>query len=356
MSEAINENFQKGITVITPAYKSEEYILTLLNSLNDQSLDYNLFEVLIVINGERDNTENIIKEFKEKNPKLNIKLFESDKGASNARNVAIENITREYTIFIDADDFITPNYLETLYNYSKPNRIVFGTFWDIDYETHEIMKTYFTDSLLNNQGITDINKFVGGALIITTNKIVPSYYIKQVRFSPKLRTSVDVAYFSKIYSQFDLELFVIPKEEEAIYYRLRVPNSLSRKPVSYDHNVTDKIKVMKEVDNDLKNIKNLKAQNLLIRLINSGQMSFINIYLREHPEDYNKVLRDIIKADIENFKRIPVTRLIREYNPTVVTIEKLRKENRKYRRLLNTKPYKLAAFIRKITTKIRKIF
>lgn len=356
MSRTINENFQKGISVITPAYKSKEYILTLLNSLKDQSLDYNLFEVLIVINGERDNTENIIKEFKDKNPEINIKLFESDKGASNARNVAIENITREYSIFIDADDYISSNYLETLYSYSKPNRIVFGTFWDIDYETNKIMKTYFTDCLLNNQGITDINEFVGGALIITTNKIVPTYYIKQVRFSPKLRTSVDVAYFSKIYSQFDLELFVIPKEEKAIYYRLRVPNSLSRKPVSYDHNISDKIKVMKEVDNDLKNIKNLNAQKVLIRLINSGQMSFINAYLRKYPEDYNKVLRDILNAEIENFKGIPVTDLIRENNPTIVTMEKLRKQNRYYRRLLNTKPYKLAGFIRKITLKIRKIF
>ena len=61
MVRTISENFQKGITIITPAYKCEDYILNLLNSLNKQSIDFNLFEILIVINGERDNTENIVK-------------------------------------------------------------------------------------------------------------------------------------------------------------------------------------------------------------------------------------------------------------------------------------------------------
>ena len=55
MVRTISENFQKGITIITPAYKCEDYILNLLNSLNKQSIDFNLFEILIVINGERDN-------------------------------------------------------------------------------------------------------------------------------------------------------------------------------------------------------------------------------------------------------------------------------------------------------------
>ena len=363
MVRTISENFQKGITIITPAYKCEDYILNLLNSLNKQSIDFNLFEILIVINGERDNTENIFKNFKNKNPHLNIKIFESEKGASNARNVAIENIEREYTIFIDADDYISSNYLEKLYSYASTNRIVFGSFWDVEFETNEIIKTYFTDFLLNNQGVTEINKFLPGSLIITTNKLVPSYYIKQVKFNPNLRNSVDVAYFSRFYSKFDLELFILPKEEEAIYYRLRVPNSLSRSPISYQHNITDKIKVMKEVDNDIKHIENIKAKKALIKLINVGQMTFINRYLDKYPEDYNKVLKDIQNADIENFKRIPLTDKLKEYNPTLVTIENLkqdikilRKENNYYKRLLKTKPYKIAGLLRKISLKIRKIF
>lgn len=67
------DNYIKGINIIVPTYKAEKYIINLLNSLKNQTLDYKLFEAIFIINGERDNTEKIIREFSKKIQKLILK-------------------------------------------------------------------------------------------------------------------------------------------------------------------------------------------------------------------------------------------------------------------------------------------
>ena len=59
-------DFNQGISIIVPTYKGEKYILKLLDSLKNQTLDKNLFDALFIINGERDDSESIIKKFKSK--------------------------------------------------------------------------------------------------------------------------------------------------------------------------------------------------------------------------------------------------------------------------------------------------
>lgn len=138
-------DFNQGISIIVPTYKGEKYILKLLDSLKNQTLDKNLFDALFIINGERDNSESIIKRFKSENTDLNIEIMESQKGVSNARNLALDTIDREYCIFIDVDDYISYNYLEELYKHRKSNRIVLGNFFNVDLEGN-LSKTYFSDT------------------------------------------------------------------------------------------------------------------------------------------------------------------------------------------------------------------
>lgn len=39
---------KKGINIIVPTYKAEKYIINLLNSLKNQTIDYNLFEAILL--------------------------------------------------------------------------------------------------------------------------------------------------------------------------------------------------------------------------------------------------------------------------------------------------------------------
>ncbi len=100
----------KLVSIIIPAYNVEKYITNCLNSIIKQN--YTNFEVLIVENGSTDATYEIINDFTKRDER--IKLFKSDiKNVSKARNIGIENSTGEYVMFIDADDFISADYVES---------------------------------------------------------------------------------------------------------------------------------------------------------------------------------------------------------------------------------------------------
>ena len=69
-----------GISIIIPTYKGEKHISRLLDSLVNQSIDFNLFEAIFIVNGDIDSTPDIIKKYQKDYPEVNITLTESEKG------------------------------------------------------------------------------------------------------------------------------------------------------------------------------------------------------------------------------------------------------------------------------------
>lgn len=295
------DNLNEGISVIIPTYKGEDYIRTLLDSLVNQTLNPNLFEAILIVNGEKDSTPDIIKEYQEKYPKINLILTYSDAGVSNARNHGIEISTREYTVFVDDDDFISENYLETLYKYAKPNRIVVGTFYDINQDTGEVQESYLTPPLLKTSGIIkNPYSYMPDILVITTDKLIPTKAVKKSSFNPDLRNGVDISYYARFYPVYDFEFYLIDKSEGAIYYRLWRDNSISRQPLSYEFNITGRLKVINDINKGLELAKNQEMRSFLESLT-GGQITIINRYLKKHPEDLKTVCNDIKSYNYEFF-------------------------------------------------------
>ncbi|WP_400228916.1 glycosyltransferase family 2 protein, partial [Methanobrevibacter smithii] len=295
-------NLEKGISAIIPTYKGEAFISKLLDSLINQSIDPKLFEAIFIVNGELDSTPDIIKKYQEENPQINIILTYSEPGVCNARNAGIDIANRQYTIFIDDDDYISYNYFEKLYQYAKPNRIVIGTFLDVNENTGEIQESYLSKPLLESSGI-NTNPYTDemqGILTITTDKLIPTKDVKNSSFNPELKNGVDISYYARFYVDYDFEFYIIDKKEKAIYYRLWRDNSISRKPLSYDFNITDRLKVINDINKGLKKAKT-PAMVGFIKSLTGGQVSKINKYLEKHPNDYIKILKDIASYNFEFF-------------------------------------------------------
>lgn len=297
-------NLEKGISAIIPTYKGEAFISKLLDSLINQSIDPKLFEAIFIVNGEPDSTPDIIKKYQKENPQINIILTYSDSGVCNARNVGIDLSTREYSIFIDDDDYISHNYFEKLYQYSQPNRIVIGTFMDVNEDTREIQESYLSKPLLENSGIVEnpYNDKMQRILVITTDKLIPTKYVKNSSFNPDLKNGVDISYYSEFYAdnESELEFYIVDKKEDCIYYRLWRDNSISRKPISYDFNITDRLKLLNDLNKNLKKAKT-PVMKSFIKSLTGGEIVRINNYLEKYPQDYKKVLKDITSYNFEFF-------------------------------------------------------
>lgn len=101
------------ISIIIPVYNVEKYLRQCLQSVSEQT--FKDFEAIIIDNNSPDNSAAIIQEFVDKHP--NFKTFKKiGGGLGGARNEGIKHATGEYLVFLDSDDWITPDALQSLYN------------------------------------------------------------------------------------------------------------------------------------------------------------------------------------------------------------------------------------------------
>lgn len=109
-------------SIIIPCYNTQEYIESCLNSVFNQTLSKQEYEVIVIDDGCTDNTIELAKKYP-------IKLLKTNRRkAGGARNKGIDNAQGEYLIFLDSDDEIySPNCLEKLYNQIKGEDIIYLT-------------------------------------------------------------------------------------------------------------------------------------------------------------------------------------------------------------------------------------
>lgn len=108
-------NYNKiRLSIVIPTYNPGDYIYECLDSINKQTLNFSFFEIVIVLNGEKEPYYSLLTHYLEK-CQFQYKLLYSDvKGVSYARNIGIENSKSDYLCFVDDDDILSPKYLECL--------------------------------------------------------------------------------------------------------------------------------------------------------------------------------------------------------------------------------------------------
>lgn len=111
------------ISVIIPTYRPDYYFVDCLRSLQAQTIDHSVFEILIILNGPKESYEFFIQDLVKKY--LNdivVKVFYTDKASvSNARNIGIDNAAGKFLTFIDDDDYVSPSYLLEMYEIACEN-------------------------------------------------------------------------------------------------------------------------------------------------------------------------------------------------------------------------------------------
>jgi len=105
-------------SVIIPVYNAAETLQQTLDSVSNQT--FTDFEVVIVNDGSKDNSLEIIKQWISNNPKLEINLIsQRNQGLGASRNIAIKNAKGDYLAFLDADDIWKKRKLKRCHNFLK---------------------------------------------------------------------------------------------------------------------------------------------------------------------------------------------------------------------------------------------
>lgn len=182
------------ISVIVPVYNAEKSLRRCVESvLNQTFADY---ELLLINDGSLDNSGDICDDYARKDKRIKI-FHKFNGGVSSARNKGLANAQGQYICFIDSDDWIDPEYLESFFPYSvKEDKYVFviqGIKKDFEKETREYLSlenkfweisnisNLFYEYRLLNFGFPFSKLY--NAEIITNNKI---YFDEQIHFSEDL--------------------------------------------------------------------------------------------------------------------------------------------------------------------------
>ena len=100
-------------SVVVPSYNRAELICRTIDSILCQ--DYNNFEIIIVDDGSKDNTDEVVQRAYGENSIVRYyKKANEERGR--ARNFGIEKAVGDYIVFFDSDDLMLEHYLSTLHN------------------------------------------------------------------------------------------------------------------------------------------------------------------------------------------------------------------------------------------------
>lgn len=111
------QNNQIKFSIIIPAYNTEKYVDSTLNSIFNQT--YKNYEIIVVDDCSTDNTYNLLKKYK------NIRLLRTNINSrqGGARNIGLDACRGEYVLFLDSDDTLYENTsLENIYNCINQNQ------------------------------------------------------------------------------------------------------------------------------------------------------------------------------------------------------------------------------------------
>ena len=108
------------VTVVIPVYKTpKDYLDKCIQSVLDQSLED--FELILVDDGSHDLCSDVCDAYSNKDSRVKV-IHQENKGASSARNRGLSIAKGMYLLFLDADDYLTPNALRDLYDVAQKNK------------------------------------------------------------------------------------------------------------------------------------------------------------------------------------------------------------------------------------------
>ena len=99
------------VSVIIPIYNVEKYLCRCLDSVVGQT--YKDLQIICVIDGSTDSCKEICSKYSAVDGRIEI-ISQPNSGCARARNNALKKAKGQYICFIDPDDYVGQNYIESL--------------------------------------------------------------------------------------------------------------------------------------------------------------------------------------------------------------------------------------------------
>lgn len=268
------------ISVIIPTYKPQDYLWECLDSLVNQTFPKEDFEVILVLNGCTEPFKSAIENYiANKMQGMNINFIHTEVGGvSNARNLALDQVKGEFVTFIDDDDFVSPKYLELLFEKANAETIsicypfAFNDGNATSHVTYPMMLVFEEIHKNTNISISSkVRKFFSGPWM----KLIPMSFIQDRRFDVRFKNGEDSLFMFLISDKFKKFAFT---SKEAIYYRrYREGSAVTRRRKRSEVIKTGIFQIGMYLSYFLRNPFKYNSNFFMTRLIASVHVTILNL-------------------------------------------------------------------------------
>lgn len=107
------------ISIIIPIYNAEKYLERTILSVKNQTIAD--WELILINDCSTDSSKQIMEDYSRNDERIISITLDKNSGPARARNTGIKKAKRKYIAFVDADDYISQKFAETLINAAEQN-------------------------------------------------------------------------------------------------------------------------------------------------------------------------------------------------------------------------------------------
>lgn len=211
------------ISIISPVYNREKYILRFLSSIQNQS--FKDIEILFVDDFSLDNSLKLIEFLQKKDKRIKLIKNKKNKGTFISRNIGILKSKGKYLMIPDPDDILTKNSLQSLYNFSEKNKydiIRFNIYLGKGVLNHQAYVDSLESRSINQPELTTYLFYGLGRLTLIDYNISNKFIRRELLI--KVLNHIKSIYLSlyMVYFEDGLILFILHRLAKSYYFLKKV--------------------------------------------------------------------------------------------------------------------------------------
>lgn len=282
------------VSIIIPVYNAERFIERCISSVLNQT--YKRMEVIIINDGSLDDTLLLCNKYKEQDQRIQV-INQLNKGVAATRNVGLKNVTGDYVLFVDADDWIEPNMVERLLealNGQDAVDIAFCSYDNAETPFQVVTKKVGFKEIWNDDKQKEeflIHKRMTGML---WNKLIRAKLFEDISFDETVGYGEDAQILWKILKR-SRNMVVL---QDVLYHHVLDNQSISHQ--KYSKTKYSAIKVWEEIETDVN--KNYPQWRSLVqeRLLATATYTYYEMKCsRYRNKDEQCHLRKIVRQNIK---------------------------------------------------------
>jgi len=245
----IRGTMKTTLSIILPVYNGELFLERTINSILEQDVDD--WELIIVNDGSTDKSGEIMEKYMARDSRIKG-VSQTNRGLGAARNVGYHESTGEYVVFVDADDYLEPNYYRQLIFAAKKYKsdfVVSSYIRDfVQPNGHSHSETiHFKEQLLDMTQLKEECsnwKYTYNIYIHVWNKIYKRDYLEQhgILFDESIRYAEDIPFNIKNLEKANTVLFLdIPGYHYECHQAERLTGSWKENLIADNCNVYNQI-------------------------------------------------------------------------------------------------------------------